>query len=534
MALDADTLHRCLNDRVWRLSNLYKIITKGDGDGEGDGLVMTFKPNLAQRRFLRRLHNRNVILKARQLGFTTLITLLFLDTALFAKSPVRCGVIAHEREVAEMIFRDKVLFAYNHLPDELRAEFPLSKKNATTLEFGHNGASIRVATSMRGGTIHRLHVSELGKIAAKYPAKAREVMTGSIPAVPQSGILVVESTAEGQEGAFYDMAMRALELQEKGAPLTARDPMFHFFPWHDAPEYTVDAPGMAFGPADNLYFAEVRAKTGRELTHGQKAWYVLTRRNDFADDAPLMWQEYPSYPEEAFKVSTEGCYYAAQMSAARVQGRIMESVPIHPSPVYSFWDLGRGDMTAIWLMQRVGAHHRFIGYYEASGEDLSHFAQWLQDQAHSRRLVYGRHYLPHDAAHRRMGATPDTSRTMEDMLRGLMPGQRTEIVPRVSNITAGIQAVRNVFASCVWDETECKDGLHRLATYRKAWDKMRGCWRDEPMHDEASHGADAFRQFGQVVDAGETFGAGTLPLPPSPAGARQGWRKPQRGSAMAR
>ncbi len=146
--------------------------------------------------------------------------ILWLDTALFSKGPIRCGIIAQDREAAESLFRGKVKFAYDNLPAPLRERMPLSKSTATELEFAHNGSSIRVATSMRSGTIHRLHVSEFGKICAKYPDKAREVVTGSIPAVPPSGILVIESTAEGQEGAFYDMTERG---QGAGAKAHATD-----------------------------------------------------------------------------------------------------------------------------------------------------------------------------------------------------------------------------------------------------------------------------------------------------------------------
>ena len=136
-----------LNDPEWRISTLYKIIIKGEDDEEG--LVVDFRPNRAQRRLIKRLHGRNLILKARQLGFTTLVAIVWLDTALFSKDPIRCGIIAQDRESAEVIFRDKVKFAYNSLPPSLREKFPLKRETATELLFGHNGSSIRVATSMR-------------------------------------------------------------------------------------------------------------------------------------------------------------------------------------------------------------------------------------------------------------------------------------------------------------------------------------------------------------------------------------------------
>ena len=131
-------------DPMWRLNNLYRIIIKGD-DGEDD-LVVQFKMNRAQRRFVERLHNRNVILKARQLGFTTLVCIVWLDHALFNNN-VRCGIIAQDREAAEVIFRDKVKFAYDNLPPELREQFPLTKDSATELLFAHNNSSCLLYTS---------------------------------------------------------------------------------------------------------------------------------------------------------------------------------------------------------------------------------------------------------------------------------------------------------------------------------------------------------------------------------------------------
>ena len=99
---------------MWRLCSgqLYKIMVKSD---DGSGTVIPFRPNRAQRRLLSRLWHRNVILKARQLGFTTLIAIMWLDHALFVPNQ-RCGIIAQDREAAEVIFRDKVKLAYENLP----------------------------------------------------------------------------------------------------------------------------------------------------------------------------------------------------------------------------------------------------------------------------------------------------------------------------------------------------------------------------------------------------------------------------------
>lgn len=482
-----EALTEILKDPIKRISSLYKIIIKGD-EGQDD-LVLQFKPNRAQRRFLSRLWHRNIILKARQLGFTTLIAIAWLDHALF-NANVRCGIIAQDRDTAEAIFRDKVKFAYDNLPEELREAMPLENCTKSEMLFAHNNSSIRVATSVRGGTIHRLHVSEYGKICAKYPDKAKEVMTGSIPAVPKSGILVIESTAEGREGEFYDLTQRAIALDQLKKPLTNRDYRFHFFAWWQAPEYRMQADEVSLTDKDREYFAKIEAAIGTEIDDDQRAWYIATRNADFAGNPERMWQEYPSTPEEAFQQSTEGTYYATQMASARKERRITV-VPWEPStPVNTFWDIGLNDEMAIWFHQRIGLQNRFIRYYENYGESFSHYVNEMQKHGY----VWGRHYLPHDGDTQRLGV--EKNWTPRQMLEDL--GLRNvEIVPRIDRVNTGIQMVRDVFPSCWFDETNCDQGIRHLEMYRKEWDPRLGVWKDQPRHDKASNGADAFRGFAQ-------------------------------------
>jgi hypothetical protein len=161
-------------DPRWRLSNLYTIIDKA-------GRQVPFRPNDAQLAFLEELHSANIILKARQLGFTTLCCLIYLDACLFTPN-TRAGVIAHKLDDAKVIFRDKIKYAYDQLDEGLKAACPAVQDSADTLTFGNN-SSIRVSTSMRSGTLQYLHVSEFGKICAQYPDKAREIVTGALNTV---------------------------------------------------------------------------------------------------------------------------------------------------------------------------------------------------------------------------------------------------------------------------------------------------------------------------------------------------------------
>lgn len=486
---DPAELARCLADAKWRLSHLYKIMVKDPANEQDEGTIINFKPNRAQLRFLLRLWYRNIILKARQLGFTTLICICWLDHALFNKDQ-RCGVIAHDRDSAGIIFRDKIQFAYDNLPPTLRAMMPTTERNAQEIRFANN-SSIRVATSMRSGTIHRLLVSEYGKICAQYPLKAREVQTGSLPAVPQTGIAVIESTAEGQDGDFYKKTMQAIAMQEKGQPLGVKDWRMHFFGWYQDENYRIDPRGVLITKEMDEYFNQVEVQIGQRLDARQRAWYAATFMGDFSGDDQTMWREYPTTPDEAFKVSTAGAYYTVQLSTARKQGRITTVPYMEGVPVNTFWDIGLNDLTAIWFHQRIGVHDRFIHYYENSGEGPSHFVQYMQEL----KYIYGRTYLPHDGAARRI--TLDKPMTYEQMLRKLKVASPI-IVPRVDNILTGIQMTRQAFGSCWFDEKNCAKGLTHLQNYKKEWNNLLATWRDTPRHDVASNGADAFRQFGQV------------------------------------
>src|SRR5215510_4045420 len=211
-----------LMDRRWRLNNLYHVIDK-------DGRKVPFHPNWAQLELLDGLHHMNCILKARQLGFTTFIQIFMLDACLF-NSNVRAGTIAHKLDDAKVIFRDKIKYPYDQLPEQLRAAIPIAKDSADELLFTNN-SSIRVGTSMRSGTLQYLHISEYGKLCAQFADKAREVRTGALNTLQAGQVVFLESTAEGREGHFYDLCESAQAKHRRGEPLTPLDFRFGFYPW---------------------------------------------------------------------------------------------------------------------------------------------------------------------------------------------------------------------------------------------------------------------------------------------------------------
>jgi hypothetical protein len=464
-----------LSDPRWRLSNLYYITDKR-------GHRVPFRPNQAQLKFLGDTHSANIILKARQLGFTTLCCLIYLDACIWSPN-TRAGIIAHKLDDAKVIFRDKIRFPYDQLPDELKAAIPAVQDSADTLTFGNN-SSIRVSTSMRSGTLQYLHVSEFGKICAQYPEKAREIVTGALNTVQTGQFIVIESTADGQEGAFYKMTQEARALADSGRKLTELDYKFHFFPWHDDADYTLKDAYVAIGDDELNYFDRLAAD-GIALTKDQKSWYVKKQLQMEGD----MEREFPSTPDEAFAQALEGAYFSRQLSVANKQQRI-GGFPVDPRfKVNTFWDLGRNDLNAIWLHQFVKGFHRFVGYYENSGEFIGHYVNWLDAWAADNDVAFSSHYLPHDGDRQSQFLEGGTLAVMEKLKF------RPEIVPRPANKVEAISTSRSIFPKCQFDEVGCSLGLRRLRMYRKQWDENRGVWRDTPRHDDASHGADAFSTF---------------------------------------
>ena len=480
---------RLLSDPWWRITSgkLYKIMVKGDDDE--DGLVVPFIPNEFQQELLSDLHYRNIILKARQLGFTTAIAIYFLDCCLFREN-VRASIVAQTDSIAKSIFRDKVQFGYENLPAPLRQAMPLERDSQSELLFAHNNSAISVATSARGGTLQYLHISEFGKICAKYPERAREIITGSIPSVTSNGVIFIESTAEGQEGAFYDMSMNAMRQKDAGKSLTAKDYKFNFFAWWQNPRYSMSAEGVVITDKDNLYFDGIEQQMDCVINIEQRAWWCSTRDTDFSGQEEMMWQEYPSTPSEAFQQSSEGCYYSVQMTSLRKQGKITTVPYRQGTPVNTYWDIGSGDGTAIWLHQRVGQNDNFIGFIEGWGEPYAYYVSELQKLGY----IWGVHYLPHDAGHVRQGQSSNLSPMTMLKNLGLV---NVEMVPVVDDINHGIQATRDCFSTVWFDETNCKEGIIHLDRYRKRWNRTTDRFMDVPLHDEHSEGADAFRQFAQ-------------------------------------
>lgn len=194
--------------------------------------------------------------------------------------------------------------------------------------------------------------------------------------------------------------------------------------------------------------------------------------------------EYQQEFECSFEASVKGAIFAEDLSRAREEHRITR-VPYDPAlPVHTTWDLGIGDSTAIWFSQSlaVTGEVRLIDYYESSGEGLQHYAQVLQQKPY----VYGTHWAPHDIAVKELGSGRSRFEAAAAM------GLHFQIVPQVS-LEDGIHAARMLFPRCWFDAEKCAAGLEALLHYRRDYNTRINEFIARPVHDWASHCADAFR-----------------------------------------
>jgi hypothetical protein len=374
----------------------------------------------------------------------------------------------------------------------IRERVPTIKSNANELRFANN-SWIRVAMSMRSSTLKFLHVSERGKICAKYPQKAIELKTGTIPTLHEGSYFFDESTAEGGAGDFYDACIQsqADTAQEKAGKLKLNkmQSRFHFFAWHDDPKNATEPKGIHVSDELKRYFGELDEKHNIEVNDRQRAWYALKR--DGANGlGRLMKREHPSYPAEAFEQAVEGAVFGPELEKAREEGRITFLPYTESEPVYTFWDLGVGHPTCVLFVQFIGEKVNVIDFHEQANRGITYHCKVVKDKDY----IYEAHYLPHDAAKRSM----ETATPLIDTVRELLGVNKVHLVKRCQAKGDSIEAARRVFAHCFFEAKKTTRLIKCLSFYRYEWDADEKRFKDKPEDDWSADASDAFQCLGLV------------------------------------
>ena len=200
-------------------------------------------------------------------------------------------------------------------------------------------------------------------------------------------------------------------------------------------------------------------------------------------------EAYNTVWEGLCRQTVDGAIFAKEMQFAELDGRITKVPYDATKPVHAIFDLGWSDATAVWFMQFVGMENRLVRYFETNQETISSILNKMQGFGY----LYDTLWLPHDAENKTLAGN---GRSIEEIVRNL--GYKTRIVPKVP-IVDSINAARTIFSNCYFDRENCHQGLEALRHYRYEVDPETGMFSKTPLHDQYSHGADAFRYIGLMI-----------------------------------
>ena len=204
----------------------------------------------------------------------------------------------------------------------------------------------------------------------------------------------------------------------------------------------------------------------------------------------LTEEQYAQEFECSFDAAVVGAYYGKLMARAEAERRVA-GVPYDPSAlVWTSWDLGIRDATAIWFAQVIGREIRIIDYYEASGVDLGHYVR----EINARPYAYAGHIVPHDAQAKELGTGKSRLEVMESL------GLRPITLAPLHRVEDGINAVRMFIPKCWFDAKKCARAIDALKLYRAEYDDKLQALRPQPVHDWTSHAADSFRYLALTLD----------------------------------
>ena len=327
---------------VFLAETLLKVRTRA-------GAFAPLKPNRAQREFERRRGRANIVLKARQMGISTWVAGRF-----FLKTVTQPGTlslqVAHTQEAAEEIFRVVRRF-HNELPEALReGVLRTSRANARSLVFPELDSEYRVETAGdpnagRGLTVQNLHCSEV----SRWPGDARSTLAGLLATMPAAGgEVVLESTAQGAHGCFYEEWMHA----------EANGWVRHFFPWWWEASYWLDAGEDA----------ESEEECALASTHGLTREQIAFRRRLQRQFGVLTRQEYPESADDCF-LASGSCVFDTEA----IDRRLRET----PAAVERRW----AGALEVWLKPMAGREYLVAVDPAGGGSEGDYAAMQVLDAA---------------------------------------------------------------------------------------------------------------------------------------------------------
>jgi len=465
-----------LSSKFWRMNNLYAIRDK-------DGVLTKMKLNHSQEKVLRKFkHNKKIILKSRQQGISTLYLAYNLDDVLF-KPGYSAGIQSYGQDEADKLSKRAELM-WEELDQDIKDMFGLKlvSNNSKGMTFS-NGSVLKIG-NFRGDTLQGLHVSELGKIAKRYPEKAKELKTGAFQAVSVKNKITIESTAEGQTGLFYEMWQTATTRASSTQELTPLDFQPIFLSWMEDPDCTLS---YEYPISEDVIEYQKKVKDELDIDLSQEQlWWLAAKMAELGDDFN---QEYPATPEMAFATQVEGMYFRAQYLRLQQSSRIQKTKYNPDYGVNVSFDLGINDETVMLFSQVIDGTPYLIDNYHNKDEGIVFYANVLKELPYSGN--YENIIMPHDINVRDYS----TGRTrLETFQREGFSNVR--VLEKLS-FQDSIEAARQFIDIAVFDDTKVMDTLLALQNYRKKYDRALGVFLGTDVHDIHSNYAAALRYMAQ-------------------------------------
>lgn len=506
-------------DPVWRLHNLYFV-------KDEHGKVVRFVPNTEQDIIIRAIYEKDirniVIIKARQLGMSTVIEMVIVDMLAWG-SGIAAAIIDQTQSDASKKLVNKIKLAWDYLPPEFRGSFTIPNDNTSQFTVQLKGRpeknDVQAGMTARGDTFQILHISEWGPIQAMDAARSEEILTGAMPAA-KAGIRIIETTWKGgKSGHLWGLTKTALETPPEH--LTTEDFRLFFFPWWNDAQYSLEGEFSQIPEEVLAYFDKIESGADIQpykFSNQQKLWY-------YKKAMPMgvyRFQEFPTILEEAFTGSTEGVIYHEEVLTARTEHRVINFKHSDGDLVHTFWDLGAPHNTCTWYLQFIGREIHVIDVdFELDLTLTERAARMLQKGYH-----FGYHFLPHDSrAQERHGKN-----FLEEFSRHV-PSNTIRVVPRTKDVWAGVNHLKELFPRLIFNKEKTEGALERIDQYRTKVDKTTTYVTPTIVHDQCSHVADALRMFAEA-DMNHLLGAETQMVPSENRGNRGRQRRNSKARAM--
>lgn len=327
---------------------------------------------------------------------------------------------------------------FDHIPDAL-----FDKANVQTLKIDFtNGSFIQILGSDNADGLRWAQWAWV--VFSEYAYQNPTAWDVIRPILAQSGWFALFNSTPNWKNHFYDLAMMA----EKN---------------------------------ENWFFQKLTV---------EDTWVVSM---DYIEEERRTWMTEEMIQQEyfcSFDVWAIWSYYADLMTKASDEWRICK-LPKNFSPVDIYFDLWRNDSTSLWFKQNDDKFYNFIHYFENAGEHISFYFNYVRDYLKRHNLGLGSVYFPHDSSQVRI----DTEKTSLQQAQDFFGSHNVVYLTRTNSTQKDIDKVREMLPKCYFDIDECKVGIRCLENYKKERDDKNKVFKNEPLHDWASHGADAFRYF---------------------------------------